>query len=120
GAETGFVLRQDPPTVRAPDAAFVATARIPPPAGQLGFAALAPDLVVEIVSPSNWASELQARVLDYLEAGTRLVWVIDPASRTATVYRSRTDIEILSDDAALDGADVLPGLRLPLVELFDD
>jgi Uma2 family endonuclease len=77
-----------------------------------------PDLAVEIVSPSNRAAELQERVLDYFDAGIRLVWVIDPSSSTVTVYRAHADIRLLRGDDELDGGDVLPGFRLPLGELF--
>ncbi len=118
GADTGFILRRSPDTVRAPDVAFVAGDRFE--AGlPRGYVPFAPDLAVEVVSPSNTASELQAKVLDYLTAGTRLVWVIDPSRETVTVYRSREDIRILGRDDVLDGGDVLPGFDLPIAELFD-
>ncbi|HJU85961.1 MAG TPA: Uma2 family endonuclease, partial [Gemmatimonadota bacterium] len=69
-------------------------------------------------APSNTIAEIQAKVLDYLAAGTRMVWVVEPRSRAVTVYRSREDIRLLTGDAEIDGADVLPGLRLALSELF--
>jgi Uma2 family endonuclease len=118
GAETGFVLFDDPPTVRAPDAAFVARDRLP--ADPRGFARLAPDLAVEIVSPSNTLSEIQDKVFDYLEAGTRLVWVVEPRGRTVTVYRSRDDIRILTSRQEITGDDVLPGFRTQVSEFFAD
>jgi Uma2 family endonuclease len=117
-ALTGFQLSVEPPTVREPDVAFIAADRLQPEGFGRGFWPGAPDLAVEILSPSNRATEIQAKVLEYLDAGTRMVWVIDPQSGTATAYRSREDIRLLGPGDALDGADVLPGFRLPLSELF--
>lgn len=118
GAETGFVLDEDPPTVRAPDVAFVARGRLPEGDLPTGFGRLAPDLTVEIVSPSNTAAEIRAKVLDYLDAGTRAVWVVDPATRTVEVCRSREEIRILREADDLEGGDVLPGFRIEVSELF--
>ena len=116
-SETGFVLFEEPPTVRAPDAAFVAEGRVPSPAPP-GFGRLAPDLAVEVVSPSNTVADIHAKVMDYLDAGSRLVWVVDPATRSVTVYRSLKEIRLLAEDEELDGSDVLPGLRIHLSEIF--
>lgn len=85
-AETGFTLQRGPDTVRAPDVAFVAWARIP--VERAGFAELAPDLAVEVLSPGDRAGDILAKVADWLNAGTSLVWVIDPARRLARVYRA--------------------------------
>lgn len=117
GAETGFVLQRDPPTVRAPDAAFVAEARIPSERVE-GYFPGPPDLAVEVVSPSNRAGEIQDKVEDYLSAGTRLVWVIYPERRTVAVHASLAEARFLRDGDVLDGGDVLPGLRLEVGELF--
>lgn len=116
-SETGFVLFDDPPTVRAPDAAFVAAGRVPSPA-PAGFGRLAPDLAVEVISPSNTLAELHAKVTDYLDAGTRLVWALDPGTRTITVYRSRKEIRLLAGGDELDGEDVLPGFRVRSSKIF--
>jgi Uma2 family endonuclease len=118
GAETGFVLFDVPPTVRAPDAAFVASERVPDQP-VTGFFPGAPDLAVEIVSPSNTAVELLAKVFDYLDAGTRLVWVIYPESRSVAVHASRSEARYLTEADELTGGDVLPGFRLPVAELFE-
>jgi len=100
-----------------PDLLFVSRERLP---GALpeGYLTVAPDLVVEVVSPSNAASAIQDKVLEYLDAGVRLVWVVDPKARTATTYRSRSRIAILDEDEELDGGDVLPGFRLPLKKVL--
>lgn len=117
--ETGFLLTVDPPTVRGPDVAFIATASLPKGKIPVGFWRLAPDLAVEIVSPSNTAGEIQAKVLEYLESGTRLVWVVDPGNRGVTTYASRHDVHLLSEGDVLDGGEMLPGFRLRLAELFE-
>lgn len=117
-AETGFVLADEPPTVRAPDVAFVAAERIPAEGGATGYARLAPDLAVEVVSPSSRMSRLYAKVFDYLDAGTRLVWLVDPSNRTVTVFHGDGETRLLRVADELEGADVLPGFRLPLAEIF--
>ncbi|MGH7550482.1 MAG: Uma2 family endonuclease [Gemmatimonadota bacterium] len=117
GADCGFILFDEPPTVRAPDVAFVAGDRLTFDTER--FAPLAPDLAVEIVSPSNTVSEIYEKAMNYLQAGTRLVWVVEPRSRSVTVYRSPADIRLLTGEASIDGEDVLPGFRLSLSALFD-
>jgi Uma2 family endonuclease len=116
----GFVLGlpQDPERVRAPDVAFVATDRLP--GGQLpqGFIPGAPDLAVEILSPNDDPVEVQQKVRDYLEAGSRLVWVVAPRARTVTVYRPDGSARLVREPGGLEGEDVLPGFALPLAALF--
>lgn len=116
-AETGFTLQRGPDTVRAPDVAFVAWARRP--TSTIGFAALAPDLAVEVLSPGDRPGEVLAKVADWLTAGTTLVWVIDPERRLARVYRGDGSESIFTDRMALDGESTLPGFTLPLDTLFD-
>jgi Uma2 family endonuclease len=116
-AETGFILRRRPDTVRAPDVAFVAADRLP--AKGRGFAELAPDLVVEVVSPSDRASEVAEKAEMWLDAGVRLVWVVDPQARLAAVHHPGGLVTVLRQDGVLDGEDVLPGFRLPLAPLFE-
>lgn len=115
GAETGFVLARDPDTVRAPDAAFVAAERVP--TDRDGYAELAPDLVVEVVSPSDRAAEVADKVLMWLEAGCRMVWVLYP-QRRAAVHRPGGEARLLGPDDVLDGGEVLPGFALPVADLF--
>jgi Uma2 family endonuclease len=118
-AETGFTLMENPDTVRAPDIAFVAQARIPSGGiPETGFWAIAPDLVVEVISPYDRASDVQDKMKDYLVAGVRLVWLVDPHSHTVTVYKSLDQVKVLLEEDTLDGGDVLPGFSLPLTELF--
>ncbi len=118
GGEAGFILTRDPDTVLAPDIIFVRADRLPPKDERLGFLELAPDLVVEILSPSDRAIEVNEKVVVYLEAGVRLVWIIDPRRRSVTAYAADRTARVLVEGDDLDVGDVLPGFRLPLTELF--
>jgi Uma2 family endonuclease len=117
GAETGFRIGHDPDTVRAPDVAFVTAERI---GGKLapGYFPGPPDLAVEVLSPDDRADEVLAKVQDWLEAGCRAVWVVDPRTRTVTVYRSPREIVVLGESETFSGGDLLPGFSLPVSECF--
>jgi Uma2 family endonuclease len=117
GAETGFRIAHDPDTVRAPDVAFVTAQRI---GGTLapGFFPGPPDLAVEVLSPDDRAGEVLAKAQAWLDAGCRAVWVVDPRTRTITVYRSRSEIVVRSASETLSGGDLLPGFSLLVGELF--
>jgi Uma2 family endonuclease len=117
-SDIGVILSTEPATVRGPDLAFVSSERLPSGPPKRGFLAFAPDLCVEIVSPSNTSAGIHEKVLEYLEAGTRLVWVVHPEARTVTEYRSPSEIRILAVTDELDGGGVLPGFRTPVVTLF--
>lgn len=119
-AETGFKIFSDPDTVRAPDAAFVNRERVEAAGRVRGYRSGAPDLAVEVVSPNDRHSEVLDKTLDWLEAGCRMVLVADPERWRITVYRSRDDIHVLTAEAGdvVDGADVVPGWRLSLAEVF--
>lgn len=116
--EPGFVLADDPPTVRGPDIAFIARENLPPEGFPPVFWTIPPDLAVEVVSPSNTRAEIREKVLEYLAAGTRLVWVVEPRTRSVAAYRSRTDVRVLTGSDTLGGHDVLPGFRLRVSDLF--
>lgn len=116
-AGTGFVLRRDPDTVRAPDLAFVRGERVPD-ARVPGFPLLAPDLVAEVVSPHDRAVEVSAKAAAWVDAGVRLVWVVDPENRAVTVHRG-SGVSVLRRDDTLLGEDVLAGFALPLPQLWD-
>lgn len=117
-ADVGVELATEPRSVRGPDLAFVTAERLPngPPAR--GFLKVAPDLCVEVVSPSNSSAEIQEKVLDYLDAGVRLVWVVHPGQRTVTAYRSGGEVRVYRGSEELRDDAVLPGLRLRTDELF--
>ena len=115
--ESGFTLARDPDTVRGPDVAFISGARLPDPE-PVGYSDIAPDLVVEIVSPTDRPGELLAKVADWLSAGTRIVWVIDPERRLARVYRHDGTEQIVNADQTLDGEEVLPGFTCRLASVL--
>jgi Uma2 family endonuclease len=117
-AETGFKIASDPDTVRAPDASFVNRGRLEKVGRVEGFWPGAPDLAVEVVSPGDTHAEVVEKSLAWLDAGCRMVLVAEPQRKVVTVYRSRQDIRILTEDEAVDGADVVPGWRLPVAEIF--
>ena len=116
-AETGFKLTTNPDTVRAPDVGFIRRDRVPHPA-PTGFAELAPDLVVEVLSPEDRPGDVLAKVGDWLTAGTRLVWVVDPIREVVRVYRADGNETVVSRDTELHGEDVLPGFTCALAALF--
>jgi Uma2 family endonuclease len=118
GAETGFILRRNPDTVRAPDAAFVAAARIPAQGLPPGYWPGAPDLAVEVVSPDDTAAEVKAKISEYFEAGARLVWIVYPETREVVVFRSARASLGLSAQDMLEGVDVVPGFTCAVAELF--
>jgi Uma2 family endonuclease len=120
GAETGYILFTDEngrDTVRAPDVGFVASARVPDELPDSGYVPFAPDLAVEIVSPNDKAHEIQEKVTEYLQYGTRQVWVGYPNSRQLVVHSSKGSRTFYADDL-LDGGDVLPGFRVQVRKLF--
>jgi Uma2 family endonuclease len=119
-ADTGFVLAlpDDPERVRAPDVALVSSHRVPEEGLPSGFFLGAPDLVVEVLSPSDDAADVQQRVRDFLEAGARLVWLFAPQARTVTAFRADGSARLLREHETLDGEELLPGLQIPLAEIF--
>ena len=114
--ETGFVLFEDRATVRSPNAAFVRSDRLP--AFTDRFVPLAPDLAVEVLSPSDRMADAMSKVTMYLQAGVRLVWLVDPASLTVAVFRPDAAPRTLGAGDALDGGDVLSGFSVSVAELF--
>lgn len=118
GAETGFRITSDPDTVRAPDLAFVSQARIPESGIPKSFWPGAPDLAVEVISPGDTYTEVEDKVEEWLDAGTRMVIVVNPRNRTLKVHLSRTEVTLLLEADELDGGDVVPGFRVKVSELF--
>jgi Uma2 family endonuclease len=118
GAETGFKLTSDPDTVRAPDVAFVGRGRIPASGITKKFWLGAPDLAVEVLSPGDTYEEVDEKVEDWLDAGTRAVWIVNPRRRSVNVYRSMTDVTRLADSDDLEVGEVVPGFRCEVSEIF--
>jgi Uma2 family endonuclease len=119
-AETGFVLARGPDTVRAPDVAFVARERAVAIDDDEGFVTVVPDLVGEVVSPRDSFSDVEEKVLAWLTAGTRLVIVVDPSTRTLHAYRGSDRVVVLREGERLDAGDVVPGLTIAVAELFQE
>lgn len=118
-AETGFLIQRDPDTVLAPDASFVRKERIPTSGLPIGFFPGPPDLAAEIISPSERQSDIDEKVELWLNSGVRLLWLVHPRRRTVTVYRTLTDVKLLTETDTLDGGDVLPGFACRVGEIFE-
>jgi len=113
--ETGFILKRDPDTVRGPDVSFVQTDRV---VRTRKYYQGSPDIAVEVMSPDDRYSEVREKVREYLQAGTSVVIVVDPAKQIAWSYTPEE--RRLTIDDALTAPGVLPGWELPLRELFAD
>lgn len=118
GGEAGYILQRNPDGVRAADVSFVRREHIPIEGIPEKFWDLAPDLAVEVVSPSETADEIWEKVSDYLAAGTPLVWVIYPRSKQAVAYTPDGIGRTLHTEDSLEDAAVLPGFSCKLVDLF--
>ncbi|MBC8090260.1 MAG: Uma2 family endonuclease [Phycisphaerae bacterium] len=116
--DVGFTLQRNPDTVRAPDVSYIRLERCPPP-DFAGYPEFAPDLAIEVRSPTDRTGNVLASVADLLNAGAQLVWVIDPKRRNAHVYRADGSISILAANESLLGEALLPGLTIPLSALLD-
>ena len=116
--ETGFQLTDEPDTVRSPDVAYVSAERLPTPDRWARYFLGAPDIAAEVVSPFDMATEVQQKVLEYLAAGSRLVWILEPRARTVTVYRGDGTVQLLREEDMLSGEDVLLGFNVRVGELW--
>jgi Uma2 family endonuclease len=117
GAEAGFHIRRDPDTVRAPDVAFVTADRMPA-AVPKGFFPGPPDVAVEVLSPNDRASDVLAKVSDWLESGCRKVWVVDPELRSIAVYSPTAEMRVVHVADVLADEELLLGFRLELRKVF--
>lgn len=116
--ETGYILAHDPDMVRGPDVSFVSAERLATGPRRGPYLVGAPDLAVEIVSPGDGWRQVAAKVAEYLAAGGRAVWVIDPARQTVTTHLPDRPPTTLGRHDTLTGDLYLPGLRLPVADLF--
>ena len=113
----GFVFERNPDTVCGPDVSFMAASRLPLLGGR-SYPDGAPDLAVEILSPSNTRKDTAEHVALYLSSGSRLVWVVDPKRRTITVHRPDHEPAVLGVDDTLTGEDVVPGFECRVADVF--
>ena len=116
--DAGFVLHRSPDTVRGPDIAFVRLDRYQALDDERLAMPGAPDLAIEILSPGNRRGEIHAKVADYLEAGTALVWVVDPELEQVFAYRSLFEPQCHSGSESLRAGDLLPGFSLTVADIF--
>ncbi len=118
GAETGFRLSRNPDTVRGVDVGFVRADRIPKSGRPTSYWEGAPDLAVEVLSPTDTVEEIEEKVDDYLTAGCPMVLVMNPRRRTLTVHRPGRDPVVLREADTFDADDVVPGFRCPVAAVF--
>jgi Uma2 family endonuclease len=118
GAETGFQLATNPDTVRAPDFAFIAKERIPKKLPGTSFWPGAPDLAVEVLSPSDRTGEVDEKITAWLTAGAQAVWVVDPKLQIVIIHQAGKRAQIRSVGEILEGDPVVPGFSCPVDEFF--
>ncbi len=118
-SDTGFVLATDPDHVRVPDVAFISNERLKEIGESDAFARGAPDVAVEVISPTDRYTEVEEKVGDWLDAGTLAVIVVDPRRRTVKVYRTPADAVVLTEDDTLTVEDAVPGWKLPVSDIFE-
>ncbi len=119
GTDGGVLIERNPDTVREPDVYFVSASRLPVDDESDGYLEVIPDLVVEIVSPSDREPEVREKTNMWLDHGVYMTLVVRPATKTVIVHRPGIPAVTLTGDDVLDGGDVLPGFSLPLSEIFD-
>jgi Uma2 family endonuclease len=118
GPDGGTLLARGPDTLRAPDFSFVSRARIGGRLRRRGYFDGAPDFAIEVLSSTDRFAEVSRKVYQYLQAGTRLVWVVDPDARSVVIFRPGQAPEIVGPDGTLGGEEVLPGFTLALAEFW--
>jgi len=116
--ETGIVTERDPDTVRGPDVSYWSAETLPLSLIPAGYPDVAPDLAIEVLSPSNVMTKIRDKMREYFERGVRMVWLIDPEARTLTVYRSLDEGQVLHEAATVQADDILPGFRCQVADLF--
>jgi Uma2 family endonuclease len=118
GAETGFLLKRNPDTVRAPDFAFIAKGNLPESEPTEAFWPGAPDLAVEVLSPGDTTGEVDEKIDEWLTAGCAAVWVVDPKLQTVTIYQSVTNVVVKTAGETLQGDPVVAGFSCAVDEFF--
>jgi Uma2 family endonuclease len=116
--ETGVITERGPDTVRGPDISYWSAERLPLDIEPVGYPEAAPDLSIEILSPSNEPAKIREKMKEYFARGVRMVWIVDPEKRTVAVYRSLDEGRILHESAILTVEDILPGFSCRVSDLF--
>jgi len=116
--EGGYLLERNPDTLIIPDVAFIRAERLPPQSAKNDWTRIAPDVAVEVKSPSNTQQEIAGKVAIYLAGGVSLVWVADTDHETITAHYADGLVQVYRVGDILDGGDVLPGFRVPVAEIF--
>ena len=117
--EVGIFTKRNPDTVRGADVAFISKKRLPHEA-PTGFLEVPPELVVEIISPSNPRKEIDEKIKEYLNIGVKWVWLIDPKNRSCTVYNSESALHKLTENNSLIGEDILAGFEIRISKFFEE
>ena len=117
-SDSGVLLERDPDTVREPDIAYISAERLPLDVEVTGYYEVVPDLVVEVVSPGDSAREVMDKALMWLSFGARMVWAVNPQSRSVDIYRPDERTVTLTETDTLDGLDILPGFTCPVADIF--
>lgn len=117
--EVGIYTRRNPDTLRGADVLFISNERYAQQKSP-GFLDVAPDLVVEILSPNDSWIEVTQKLREYFAIGVRLVWVADPQTRSVHAYRALTDVREFTENDDLPGDDVLPGFSVKVAQLFEE
>lgn len=116
--EVGIYIRRNPDTIRAADVLYISSERYAA-RRSVSYLDVAPELIVEILSPGDSWSEVMQKMRDYFSIGVRVIWIADPAARTVYAYRSTTDVREFGEQAELVDAEVLPGFSVKVAELFE-
>jgi len=114
--DTGFVTERNPDSVRGPDISYWTKERLKEV--PVGYIENAPDMLIEVLSPSNTSKQIRTKLIEYFAKGVRLVWVIAPEDRTLTIYRKADEGRLLHDTATVTGEDVLPGFSCRVSDLL--
>ena len=117
--EVGIYIQRNPDRVRAADVLFISLERYTRLSNPSGYLDVAPELVVEVLSPADTVMGMMQKLRDYFSIGVRLVWLIDPEAHTVFAYRSLTDVREFTEADTLPGDDVLPGFAIPIISLFE-
>ena len=118
--EVGIYVQRDPDTIRAADVVYVSNERLAQRRKTSGYLDVAPELIVEILSPDDRWQEVNQKMREYFAIGVNLVWVVEPASKTVYAYRSMTAVQEFAETDTLTAEDVLPGFSAPVVALFEE